>query len=389
MEDTSQTFNITVSGPSYNPTPLTVTFNYSGNPNVSMPLTGLIPGEYNVTEADPGDKWIVDPASREQKVDVTPYTGAEDECEEVTFTNTRKGEAEVIKYTDGVCDNTQDWRFSLNGPEVSVPSDTMNTTCHIDFDGALLLPGETYTICELMEHLNTVAWTVNWSYLIEGDAGPPIPINPADIDVDPTTGDQCYDFTAGVGEKIVFYIDNISPPGGEPRTPGYWKNWNWCSNGNQAEKTFEKRQAGERLCEDGFCLVEDLIDPPLVIGELTLGLPTSWNPASPTCTENVSDIVSLLNMRDIREGLKPKDQNMTSDPAYKLARNLIAAELNYRAGACTTPGVTQAMAEAYALLDDIDFNGAGTQVNKKSADGILANQLAGYLDDYNNGVFCP
>ena len=34
------------------------------------------------------------------------------------------------------------------------------------------------------------------------------------------------------GETLVFEVDN-SYPGGEPRTPGYWKNWNACTGGGQ------------------------------------------------------------------------------------------------------------------------------------------------------------
>ena len=49
---------------------------------------------------------------------------------------------------------------------------------------------------------------------------------------DPTYGEngasndvRCVDFVAQPGELVQFIIDNQAP-GGEPRTPGYWKNWN-------------------------------------------------------------------------------------------------------------------------------------------------------------------
>jgi hypothetical protein len=199
------------------------------------------------------------------------------------------------------------------------------------------------------------------------------------------------------GEIYEFAFVNHEPPGGCPRTPGYWKNWNACSKEAQGmespqfSKTIEKRLVGERLCEDGFCLVEDLLDPPLEIGNMDpLGLPDGWEPAD-GCTYNVSVIVSLLNMRDI-DGI-PKGKVMAKDPAFKLARNLIAAELNYRAGACTTPDVTQAMNDAYALLATIGFEGDGgydIQWSKKKEPVLWmqAQQLASYLDRYNNAEFC-
>jgi hypothetical protein len=199
------------------------------------------------------------------------------------------------------------------------------------------------------------------------------------------------------GAVYKFTFINNEPPGGCPRTPGYWKNWNACSKASQGMdspqflKTIEKRLAGERLCEDGFCLVEDLLDPPLEIGKMDpLGLPDGWEPAN-GCTYNVSVIVSLLNMRDI-DGI-PKGKVMAKDPAFKLARNLIAAELNYRAGACTTPDVTLAMNYAYALLANIGFEGDGgyaIQWSKKKEPVLWmqAQQLASYLDRYNNADFC-
>ena len=68
---------------------------------------------------------------------------------------------------------------------------------------------------------------------------------------------------------------------------------------------------------------------------------------------------------------------------------LLAAQLNFGAGACTTPEVLQAALQAETLLDKYDFDGNGhDQLSKKSPDVQLANDLATYLDDYNNGMYC-
>ena len=44
----------------------------------------------------------------------------------------------------------------------------------------------------------------------------------------PTGQIQCFDFVAPDQSTAVFNVEN-SFPGGAPRTPGYWKNWNRCS----------------------------------------------------------------------------------------------------------------------------------------------------------------
>lgn len=43
---------------------------------------------------------------------------------------------------------------------------------------------------------------------------------------------------------------------GEPRTPGYWKNWNRVTSGGQADNA--DRNGG---CMDGFWLLEGVLDP--------------------------------------------------------------------------------------------------------------------------------
>lgn len=58
-----------------------------------------------------------------------------------------------------------------------------------------------------------------------------------------------------VGTKIRFQVDNTYP-GGDPRTLGYWKNWNRCTGGGQA-KTADSNGGWE----DNFWLLENVLDP--------------------------------------------------------------------------------------------------------------------------------
>ena len=315
----------------------------------------LLPGIYAVDEVNIPAGWTLTSAVCSDGSDPGAIDLGPGETVTVTFTDTKRGEAEVNKTTNGTCNPAIEWTFTLNGPEVDV-TDTTDASCHVDFDGAQLIPGETYTICELGL---PAGWTTSWS--MGGTL-----ISPA---VDPITGDHCYDFSVGAGEKVTFTIDNIPPPGGEPRTPGYWKNWNRCSGGNQ--QYVADRNGGP---EEGFWLVEDVLE----LGDMYIG---------GLLVDDCETAVSILDRRDVNSGKKS-----ASDAAYKLAGNLLAAKLNYGAGACTDPDVTAAIAQADALLSSIGFDGTGNYLPPKNGNTVnraLALSLAEILDDYNNGEFCP
>ena len=79
------------------------------------------------------------------------------------------------------------------------------------------------------------------------------------------------------------------------------------------------------------------------------------------------------------------DKKMASDPLYNLAAQLVAAELNYAAGAAKCGPITTAIASANALLTKYGFTGTGSYAAAMTAaDKQLANSLAQKLDDYNN-----
>ena len=101
-----------------------------------------------------------------------------------------------------------------------------------------------------------------------------------------------------------------------------------------------------------------------------------------TCTQ----AVRLLGKSDMNTGKK-----LASDPAYNLFAQFFAAKLNYAAGAKQCPAATQAIADAQALLDAINFIGTGTYASTMtSAQKTQANTLAGILDSYNNNTLvCP
>ena len=175
-------------------------------------------------------------------------------------------------------------------------------------------------------------------------------------------GTRCYDFQVSPGQARAFEVDN-SRPGGDPRTIGYWKNWNRCTGGNQAATAAKNGGAAA-----GFFLVEDLL--PQLIGDFTV---TSCQQA-----------VKLLSKQD------QSGRSKSSDAAYELAAQLLAARLNLAAGAETCLPVQQAVLDGQALLDGLNFSGSGDYLGSKSKDARRAQafSLAATLDRYNNGNLC-
>ena len=73
---------------------------------------------------------------------------------------------------------------------------------------------------------------------------------------------------------------------------------------------------------------------------------------------------------------------------YRLAAQLLAAQLNYEAGAeqCTT--ITTAIADANLYLEQVEFDGVSNGIRSKDDYFNEINTLATTLDDYNN-YGCP
>jgi hypothetical protein len=182
---------------------------------------------------------------------------------------------------------------------------------------------------------------------------------------------RCVDFTVEVGETLNFQIDNRFP-GGDPRTIGFWKNWNTCTGGNQAVTA-----AANGGPDEGWYILNDILNNPgITIGILEI----------PATDEGCQQAVSLLDKSDIATGEKK-----SSDGAYNLASQLLAATVNLSAGAETCDAITAAVGSAQTLLSGIGFDGTGDYLRSKGKDRALyneANDLAAILDSYNNGELC-
>ena len=173
--------------------------------------------------------------------------------------------------------------------------------------------------------------------------------------------------TLGLGEDVTCtFVNDDNPPAVEPRTIGFWKNWNTCTGGNQNQTA-----AASGGPDAGRYLLDDLLsDPGYTIGILRL---------------DGEDCVAAVNILDKRQ---IEGQKMASDAAYNLAAQLLAAKLNLSAGAETCQEAVEAVNAGQALLNSIKFDGTGNYLRPRDARYPAANQLAATLDTYNNGNLC-
>jgi hypothetical protein len=316
------------------------------------------------------------------------------------------GMVELTKYTQGVLNDeinpeSMPWSFTLEGPGIDGQLTDSSPPSLVDFGGVNLWPDNgsltyEYTLCETGIF---AGWTLAWSGAPNPDATTPggltadtlIPqvfmvnddpvvnppgysniydpnyVAPPDTFVNDT---RCVNFIVLPGETEAFSIDNQFP-GGEPRTIGYWKNWNSCTGGGQFDTA---ASLGGR--EAGVFTLDDILNfPGITIGLLTLG------------GDDCETAQLILDKRDIERGGKK-----ASDPAYGLAAQLLAAMVNLSAGAETCAAVQTAVLDGQALLVSIGFDGTGDYLKPKgknpNPDAAIANSLALTLDEYNNGALC-
>ncbi len=356
--------------------------------NGMLMVGNLVPGTYTSTENDPTPAFDLTAISCDDGMSATPSSGNvmtrtatfkvdPGETVKCTFTNTQRGMVDVLKITNGAAHPELDIKFTLyrDGPDVD--PDLTGTDVQLeelstlnDADGLLeftekLVPGTTYTICE-----NPVpaGWTSLWMITFSVGGSIVTPYNPNANDMPPQDmGIRCFDFTVNPGETKHFEVHNDFP-GGDPRTIGYWKNWNTCTGGGQAMTAAANGGAAA-----GFFLLDDLL--PQLIGDFNVN----------TCQKGVN----ILNKQD------QNGRNKANDAAYELAAQLLAAKLNLGAGAETCPAVQMAVINGQNLLanNPVNFTGSGDYLGPKAKNlaslRAQALSLAATLDQYNNGNLCP
>ncbi len=309
-------------------------------------------------------------------VTVTGSDGQSDFAEASTSYLCEAGFMDLLKLTNGSDVYDDKWTFKLftggfGGTEIG--SGTTPPSL-LDFGGPALRPDTTYTVCEMEVPAGySSTWKVNGTIIN--------PYNPNATDDPPEDlGNRCADFGKDttipitIGQTTHFEVDN-SYPGGDPRTPGYWKNWNTYTGGGQAATA--EANGGWK---EGFWLLDDVLDP-------AIGGGITWDDIlEDDFTFNITECEKAVLILDKRnfDGKK-----VASDPLHNLATHLLAAQLNFGAGACTTQDVLDAALAAETMLDKYDFDGYGHEkLDKKSEDISIINALATYLDEYNNGMYC-
>lgn len=300
----------------------------------------------------------------------------------------RAGLMNLRKVIDGEVDPTIEFMFAVyDGPDgfggtpLATASSGGDVDGVLDFGGLALDPAETYTVCELETPIGySSAWQVGGESVTAYN-----PDAPSD-----DFGNRCIDVGADtdaefpIGETLMIDVDNRTPQGSTPRSPGYWKNWTLLGKGNQAATA-----AANGGWQNGFWLTENVLDQAVGGGIRWDDIMSDSFPAFWVAPEQA---IEILQMRVVTLNSRVGDgKNLASDPIRQLARNLLAAQLNLGAGACSTPAVVTAVVNAETLLDKYDFDGKLTTaypIGKKGTDASLARSLSGYLDGYNNGLVC-
>jgi len=314
------------------------------------------PGTYAVGETVPAG-WDLTSATCDDGSDPSAIDLSAGETVTCTFVNTAEGGVDIVKTVSGAPPaNGETFDFELrtgaSPTEVgtTVASDTTDPVTGVaDFGGQTFDPG-VYQFCE-------VNMLPGWHSTLSDDPAAFIP-NSDDPNADNSV--VCVEFTLGAGQTVTFTIDNTPPPGGDARTIGFWKNWTSCDGHGNQDPVLDDTLAS--FAGGGILVGDIFVD---------------------TCEE----AVAILNKSSL-DGTK-----RANDAAYGLAAQLLAAELNYQAGAGQCQAATDAIDDGQALLDLINFNATGGYLGPKvkGATLVLRQQalaLAATLDDYNNNLLC-
>ena len=393
-----------------------LTTTVQGVPGVVSKSSGFVTpgGGYSITETIPAG-WDLTSATCDNgetiaSIDVDP--GQTVTCR---FENTRRGDVDLLKLANGV-ETGSLFNFTLNGPGVNTSD---NTTPVIDFGypnppgDKWLVANATYTICETGIPAGTTAhWFANaveLPFVGQQTGGLMEVYNPDDDGLpDPDDlGNRCVDFQVEPGGAIAFEVDNRTPLG-DARTPGYWKNWSSCSNGNQFGKAaYEYENDPSGLIDARHYTLDEILteaysktpnplnalhayDTGVWIGDIALDGDTTGDAYDEYLFDeslpdaDCDEAVLVLSSADHQatKGGKGKAVNHSNDPAYKLGRYLLAFIANQTAGAYQCDLAADAAEAAQMLLDDIDFDGIGNFLSKK---GIQQNN--GTAEEAENAMY--
>lgn len=331
-------------------------------------------GVYTSTEANPTPNFDLTSISCDETTTLTASSGDRSnrtatfrldpgEIATCTFTNTKRGQATVRKTVSGspltalLPPDQQSFTFQLrrgasttNAGTLLEQQDATVANGGVFTFATKLVAGDTYQLCEIvLPGWRTTLTTPFVLYNASGD-----------------NSTLCMNFSVGAGETKPIAVDNRPPPRGLARTIGFWKNWASCASSSGKQKP---------VLDQTLAAAEPA---GITIGTLILHGSTSTPNTAPDCLK----AVRLLDKSTIDAAKK-----MSSDPAFNLAAQLLAADLNVKAGALTCPSAISAINDAQTLLAAVHFNGI-THDKLNAAQSTQANSLATTLDRYNNNLLC-
>lgn len=345
--------------------------------------SGLIkPGTYSVNENTPFPAgWQLSSASCSDGSPVTAVAVSAGETVTCTFTNNARGKVDVVKTLRGGAipsGSPSTFTFQLRQGASLIDSGTTLETLaanalnlgEVHFNTPLT-PGQTYQMCEIV----MPGWATTLGTFVPDSFLPPNGVAP-----DPTVDNSilCANFTASAGPALQFRIDNTPPPGGRALTIGFWKNWASCTKSNGGQRpVMDQTLAGA----EPYGIVMSATAGGYPAFGSTFHLALHGSASTPSAAPDCLKAVRLLDKSTTSTGAKK-----ASDPAFNLSAQLLAAELNYTAGAGKTPAVTTAITQAVLMLGKYTFTGAGYSGKISAADVATMNNLAKLLDNYNNNA---
>lgn len=371
-----QSFDFTVTG---GPSALNASFALADT-TTPYDTGAILPGSgYAAAETVPTG-WTQTSATCDDGSPVANIAVSPGETVTCTFRNKARGRVDLLKTLNGgpiPAGSSVAFTFQLRQGASAVANGSVLETVVVNASnsgspilfGTELIPGQSYQMCEIV----MPAWSTTLGTFV------PQSFNPPDGTVPNPNVDNsilCGNFTAGVG-TFHFTVDNTPPPGGRALTIGFWKNWASCANSNGGKKpVLDQTLAAATAAGTGIVVSATGGTYPGFGGTKYLVL--NGSTATPNAAPDCSKAVALLNKSNFA------GKKLASDPAFNLAAQLVAAELNYAAGAGKTGTATTAITQAVLILGKYHFDGTGYTGKISAADATTMNNLATILDNYNN-----
>ena len=330
---------------------------------------------YNVVDSS------TDKVNRKATINLDP--GETVEC---TYTNRQRGMVDLLKLTNGVEDPNMMWNFTLTGPEVNVADSTPPTL--MDFGGAKLIPGETYTLCESPI---PAGYSLMWVLDVNADRV---------IDVPP---DAILPFVGGEADLQGDGLLQVYDPDPNYGTPGTLVNDTKCVNfaveagetlsfidRQPASRAVSRRPSATGRTGTPARVATSLRRPTTTAARKRAG--TSWTMCCrhcwATCRSRHAMMVGTSSTSVISTGKQEAGERCGLQPGGAAARR--QGQLDGRCGARAQPEPYATIAAADDLLSSIGFDGTGNvPAIARTALYGEANALATTLDEYNNGNLCP